>query len=656
MGLKVWLPLNGDLHNQGCSEVTATVSGATVNTSGKIGSCYSFDGSDDFISLSGNTLYNIFKGGSQQFSICFWVYHNDATRAIIFGDYGLSGAIGFNIELTTSHGVRFYWNGSPDKNFNSTSYVTAQGWTHIVITYSGSILNIYRNGILSTDSWSGTLAAKNKTAGQFYLGRDNRTGTTALNGRLNDFRIYDHCLSAAEVREISQGLVCHYKLDSINDNIIQDSSGYNGNGEAINSPTISNDTIRYSNSMQFVSGSSQYIRAFKYGKVRDAITVSWWGKATAWGSCGRPISCTESGGWNFERANSGYMNFACGTGTSSNTYKSALGTTALSTLTGWHHFVGTYDGYRTKIYLDGVLETTNEAYAEKTPIYYYSSNGIFIGCEAKTSTTTPNSPYWNGLLSDIRIYATALDADAIRQLYEVGAKVDNKNNIHSFELNENNQNEITKTGILKCSTFSEFNGMSFLKYDPNLYIEPDGSCWIRVFHHNNPGAGSFSSSNDFAHSVYIDENRWFNVELANYLDKWEIMIKGKFTATSDEWKLRWIQQYNPMTATYANVAVANITKITTSGYSSSPAAWGGLYFKNGSTYLCANNGTSGNWWGAVGSYSVYQNGIPGWGPTGTVTTTGFNDVYLRIDNVTFTSPIAKNTKNKIWTGLQIIEL
>ena len=60
-----------------------------------------------------------------------------------------------------------------------------------------------------------------------------------------------------------------------------------------------------------------------------------------------------------------------------------------------------------------------------------------------------------------------------------------------------------------------------------------------------------------------------------------------------------------MTAVYADVAVANITKITTDGYSSSPSSWGGLYAKKGSAYLTANNGNSGNWWGAVGSYSVY---------------------------------------------------
>jgi hypothetical protein len=30
-----------------------------------------------------------------------WVYHADATRAVLFGDYGLSGAINFNLELST---------------------------------------------------------------------------------------------------------------------------------------------------------------------------------------------------------------------------------------------------------------------------------------------------------------------------------------------------------------------------------------------------------------------------------------------------------------------------------------------------------------------------------------------------------------------------
>ena len=213
MSLRVWLPLDGSLRNLGISEVSATANGATINATGKIGSCYVFDGSDDFISLIGSTLYKIFTGGSNAFSICMWIYHNDSTRAILFGDFGLSGNIKFNIELSTAHHIRFYWDGAPDKNFNADSSVGLQTWTHICLTYDGTILKLYKNGVLSTDTWTGPLTTKTKTSGAYYLGRDSRTGTTAFNGRLNDFRIYDHCLSAAEVKEIAQGLVLHYKLD-----------------------------------------------------------------------------------------------------------------------------------------------------------------------------------------------------------------------------------------------------------------------------------------------------------------------------------------------------------------------------------------------------------------------------------------------------------
>ena len=212
MSLRVWLPLNGNADNKGASDVATTVSGAAVNTGGKIGSCYSFDGNDDYIALSGTKLYKIFTGGAQPFSIAMWVYHADATRAILFGDFGLSGTIEFNVELATDHKVRFYWGGGPD--YYTGVAVAASGWSHIAITYSGTEVKTYLNGTLAATR-SGALATRSKTSGDFYLGRDGRTGTTALNGRLNDFRIYDHCLSTAEVRELSQALVLHYKMDQL---------------------------------------------------------------------------------------------------------------------------------------------------------------------------------------------------------------------------------------------------------------------------------------------------------------------------------------------------------------------------------------------------------------------------------------------------------
>lgn len=210
MSLVVWLPLNGDLTNIGLSNITMTDNGATVSTAGKTGWCYSFDGNDDYISISSTDLHSVITGGTRPFSITMWVYHADATRAVLFGDYGLSGAINFNIELSTAHCLRFYWGGSPDTT-PSTTAIGQSTWAHIAIVYNGSLINFYVNGELK-HTWSGTLSTKNKTSGSYYLGRDSRTGATALNGRLNDFRIYDHALSPMEVHEIAQAKLIHLKL------------------------------------------------------------------------------------------------------------------------------------------------------------------------------------------------------------------------------------------------------------------------------------------------------------------------------------------------------------------------------------------------------------------------------------------------------------
>jgi hypothetical protein len=46
-----------------------------------------------------------------------------------------------------------------------------------------------------------------------------------LKGYLNDVRIYDHCLSPKEVKEISKGLVLHYKMDDkIATNLVKNST------------------------------------------------------------------------------------------------------------------------------------------------------------------------------------------------------------------------------------------------------------------------------------------------------------------------------------------------------------------------------------------------------------------------------------------------
>lgn len=188
---------------------------------------------------------------------------------------------------------------------------------------------------------------------------------------------------------------------------------------------------------------------------------------------------------------------------------------------------------------------------------------------------------------------------------------------------------IDKQGCVKVELLSE---LFVNQFDLTNYVEPDGSMWIRIFHHNNPANGLFASTDDFTKPLYKDANRWFNCQILNQInnDKWELMVKQKLTSSASESKYRWIQTKNPYNAVYADVSSANVTKITTSGYTNVSSA-GGLYKHNSNTFFVINNGTSGNWYGAIGSWTAWNNGIPAYPSTGAVIS-GYMDLYLRLDN------------------------
>jgi hypothetical protein len=146
-----------------------------------------------------------------------------------------------------------------------------------------------------------------------------------------------------------------------------------------------------------------------------------------------PLSCTEGGGWCFEKA-SNKIRFAIGTGSTSNTYKTTAGFPLSDLTSGWHMITGAYDGLVLKEYVDGVLNTSTSAYTTKTPAYYHASNSIIVGAEATGSGVT--TPYFNGRISDVRIYATALSDADVLALYKNSAYIDSSGNVFASEYKE----------------------------------------------------------------------------------------------------------------------------------------------------------------------------------------------------------------------------
>lgn len=206
MALQVWLPLNGDIENQGVSDISVTNVGATVSSAGKIGQCYYFNGSSQYLQFN-KSLPNLYCG---DFSWALWVKPTDDSRGILISEYSSAGSSNVALELLANRQIRVYWDASPD--WSTGVYIDSNVWSHVTVTKSENLLKVYVNGELKV---TGNYTLSDKTSSsKIRIGDDYRGGTAvSYQGYLNDVRIYNHCLSSKEVKEISKGLMLHYKMD-----------------------------------------------------------------------------------------------------------------------------------------------------------------------------------------------------------------------------------------------------------------------------------------------------------------------------------------------------------------------------------------------------------------------------------------------------------
>ena len=385
-------------------------------------------------------------------------------------------------------------------------------------------------------------------------------------------------------------------------------------------PTVVSGSPRYMTASDF--NASAYASRSSFAISLSTLTVSFWFKPRTMANqhfiMGTFDSWTNNGiGIYRDKAWPTYFSIILKSSTQSS-FCTCGGQTF--TLDNWHLFTLTWDNNNVKEYLDGQLKATTSysgGLCECKNLYL--GNSMYSG--------TPASETDEVAMSDFRLYATALTADDITELYKASVSFTKNGEVHACCISENTgaaNPEVKKDGVVEAVAFSELYG----RYDNSVRIEPDGSAWMRMVHHADPTTYLFSSSDSFATSVYKDARRWFHGKICDYTDRWEFMIVQKADSSASTLKYRWVQTKNPNTAAWAEVAASTITKNTGSGYSD--FSTGGLYKINNSTFYCANDGTQGNWWGAVGAWGSHQGGIPAWGSV-IVKDGGFEDLYIRLD-------------------------
>ncbi len=235
--------------------------------------------------------------------------------------------------------------------------------------------------------------------------------------------------------------------------LIEDTSGYNRPGTAVQAMNISSDTPRYDISTIW-KDSTDFIAMPNFMKIDQTInkiTICGWYKTDT-------MNSTAPNFFNFG-ANDfirGRINGAASLWSYWNingTRLSATASTPATTDNKWHHYAFSFNNGVIKTYFDGVLKSTTD----------HSSTGTILKCSRITGWGlggyNPTGEKFLGQQSDFRVYATALSDEDILELYEGRPGVDKNGNFYVAKIQESNSNNplITKESVSDV---------------PNTYYEP----------------------------------------------------------------------------------------------------------------------------------------------------------------------------------------
>ena len=198
---KLYLPLDEGLGTttkdlSGWSNHGTLVNGPTWTT-GRVGNCLSFDGSDDYVDV------NDFQLGGE-ITVEGWIYpraHQNWQRMIDFGN----GEYADNILITTSRGTtgKPYFEvfiGGTAYKASSPDAISLNSWHFLVGVVGGGRVKLYVDNVLKADV-AGPSGLNNLIRKNNYIGRSNWSANAYFKGLIDEVRIYNRALSASEIQD-----------------------------------------------------------------------------------------------------------------------------------------------------------------------------------------------------------------------------------------------------------------------------------------------------------------------------------------------------------------------------------------------------------------------------------------------------------------------
>jgi hypothetical protein len=224
-GLVGWWPFNGNANDESGNGNNGTVNGATLTTDrfGNTGKAYSFDGTNNYISLQ-NAFFN---GSTNVSSYTFSGWFNANLIPLSNTDMTISSKEGFwrttGIKLYSD--AKLYQGGSQPSpqgywSIGSTNTIQSNTWVFFCFTFNNGDMFAYINGIL-VSTYSNPyisldfsyVAAGNSTATNLIGAHGAASGYNSFwNGKIDDIAYWNRALTQQEVTNLYNSANCNNNL------------------------------------------------------------------------------------------------------------------------------------------------------------------------------------------------------------------------------------------------------------------------------------------------------------------------------------------------------------------------------------------------------------------------------------------------------------
>ena len=302
---------------------------------------------------------------------------------------------------------------------------------HVVGSYDGSKLRIYVNGALeATTGHPGLLAQIDASGGGLATNGWGRRPSSTFAGLLDNVAIYNKALPAREVRShylkgtrmpyvptvLADSPVAFWRLGEARGQSVVDSSGNGNAGSLARVGVSSRPLVRGSTTSASFDGraSRMFFRPSKSLESGAGLSMEAWVDA-------KTVPSASKSGWalvsEFNRAMLAMVGGGGGPkfsfALSDKATGSWLGVTSLTTIVPGriYHVVGSYDGSKLRIYVNGALEATT------------GHPGLLAQVDASGGGLATNgwgrrpSSTFAGLLDNIAIYGKALSVATVKLHY-----------------------------------------------------------------------------------------------------------------------------------------------------------------------------------------------------------------------------------------------